>query len=148
MINNTLAAIDDFYTRRGLGPAAARREDPPPRDASRALSNQQARRFLRMVEQEPSMRNKVMALLPYYAGLRIGEVVGLDVDDIAISARKGQMRVLGKGRDGAKVRSVPIHAELRPRLQAWLGEAGAGHAADRTPPMRRDPTGRRDRHRA
>jgi hypothetical protein len=27
-INNTLAAIDDFYTRRGLGPAAARREDP------------------------------------------------------------------------------------------------------------------------
>jgi integrase len=29
---------------------------------------------------------KVVALLPYYAGLRIGEVVGLDVDDIAISA--------------------------------------------------------------
>ena len=27
-INNTLAAIDDFYTRRGLGPAAAHREDP------------------------------------------------------------------------------------------------------------------------
>ena len=53
-INNTVAAIDDFYTRKGLGPAAARREDPPPRDAPRALSNQQARRFLRMVEQEPS----------------------------------------------------------------------------------------------
>jgi integrase/recombinase XerC len=32
-INNTLAALDDFYTRRGLGPAAARREDPPPRNA-------------------------------------------------------------------------------------------------------------------
>jgi hypothetical protein len=26
-INNTLAAVDDFYTRRGLGPAKAARED-------------------------------------------------------------------------------------------------------------------------
>jgi len=134
-INNTLAAFDDFYTRRGLGPAAARREDPPPRDAPRALSNQQARRFLRMVEQEPSTRNKVMALLPYYAGLRIGEVVGLDVDDIAISARKGQMRVLGKGRDGGKVRNVPIHAELRPLLQAWLTERHDWRGAPATPAL-------------
>jgi integrase/recombinase XerC len=134
-INNTLAAIDDFYTRRGIGPAAARREDAPPRDAPRALSNQQARRFLRMVEQEPSMRNKVVALLPYYAGLRIGEVVGLDVDDVAISARKGQMRVLGKGRDGGKVRSVPIHAELRPRLQAWLTERHDWRGGAATPAL-------------
>jgi hypothetical protein len=36
-----------------------------------------------VVEQEPSLRNKVMALLPYYAGLRIAEVVGLDIDDIS-----------------------------------------------------------------
>jgi integrase/recombinase XerC len=134
-INNALAAIDDFYTRWGLGPAAARREDPLPRDAPRALSNQQARRFLRMVDQEPSMRNKVAALLPYYAGLRIGEVVGLDVDDIAISARKGQMRVLGKGRDGGKVRNVPIHAELRPLLRAWLTERRRWLGAEATPAL-------------
>ena len=82
-INNALAAIDDFCTRRGLGPAAGRREDPPPREAPRALSAQQSRRFLRVVEQEPLLRNKMLALLPYYAGLRIGEVVGLDVDDVA-----------------------------------------------------------------
>ena len=68
------------------------------------------------------MRNRVLALLPYYAGLRISEVVGLDVDDVAISARKGQMRVLGKGRDGGKVRNVPIHAELRALLRSWLAE--------------------------
>ena len=81
------------------------------------------------------MRNKVMALLPYYAGLRIGEVVGLDVDDIAISVRNGQMRVLGKGRDGGKVRNVPIHAELRPRLQAWLTERRSWRGAEATPAL-------------
>jgi integrase/recombinase XerC len=134
-INNVLAAIDDFYTRQGLGPAAARREDPPPRVAPRALNAKQARRFLRAVEQEPSLRNRVMALLPYYAGLRIGEVVGLDVDDIAISARKDQMRVLGKSRDGGKLRSVPIHAELRPLLQAWITERRSWPGTDATPAL-------------
>lgn len=134
-INAALAALDDFYTRRGLGPAAARREDPPPRDAPRALSSDQARRFLRVVQRQSSLRNRVMALLPYYAGLRIGEVVGLDVDDIAISARKGQMRVLGKGRDEGKVRSVPIHAELRPQLQAWLTERRHWPGAEATPAL-------------
>jgi integrase/recombinase XerC len=88
-----------------------------------------------VVEQEPSHRNQVMALLPYYAGLRIGEVVALDVDDIAISARKGQMRVLGKGRDGGRLRSVPIHAELRAVLQAWLAERRSWPGADATPAL-------------
>lgn len=111
-INNTLAALDDFYTRRGLGPAGARREDPPARTAPRALDSQQARRFLRVVEQEPSLRNRLTALLPYYAGLRIGEVVGLDIDDVALSARKGEIRVMGKGRDGGKLWPCPYMASF------------------------------------
>jgi integrase/recombinase XerC len=77
----------------------------------------------------------VTALLPYYAGLRIGEVVGLDVDDVAISARKGQIRVLGKGRDGGKVRTVPIHAELRPLLTSWLAERQGWPGAGATPAL-------------
>jgi len=134
-INNTLAALDDFYTRRGLGPAAARREDPPARTAPRALSSQQARRFLRVVEQEPSPRNRLMALLPYYAGLRIGEVVGLDIGDVALSARKGEIRVMGKGRDGGKLRAVPVHGELRPVLQAWLIQRRSLPGGEATPAL-------------
>jgi integrase/recombinase XerD len=37
-INNTLAALDDLFTRRGLGPAAARREDLPATRAPRAIA--------------------------------------------------------------------------------------------------------------
>jgi integrase/recombinase XerC len=121
-INNTLAALDDFYVRRGLGAAAVRREDLPQRDAPRALGEREARRYLRAVEREASARDRVVALLPYYAGVRNSEVVCLDVGDVRFSARKGELRVLGKGPDGGKQRIVPVHADLRGALQAWLEE--------------------------
>jgi integrase/recombinase XerC len=88
-----------------------------------------------VVEQEPSLRNRVLALLPYYAGLRIGEVVGLDVGDVALSGRKGELRVMGKARDGGKLRTVPIHAELRPVLRAWLIERQGWPGAQATPAL-------------
>lgn len=120
-INNTLAAVDDFYTRRGLGPAKAAREDVR-RTAPRALDEKDSRRWLRALERCESARDRAIGALPYYAGLRISEVVGLDVDDIQLSARKGSLRILGKGRDGGKLRQVPVHAKLRTALRAWLDE--------------------------
>lgn len=128
-INNTLAALDDFFTRRGLGPATARREDLPAARAPRALEEREARRYLRAVETGASTRDRVVALLPYYAGLRDSEVVRLDVGDVRLSARKGELQVLGKGADGGKQRTLPVHAELRAALQAWLQER-PGRAAD------------------
>lgn len=119
-INNTLAALDDFYTRRGLGSAAVRREVPPAR-APKALGHRDVLRYLRAVEQCGSARDTVVALLPFYAGLRVGEVVGLDVTDVALSARKGRLRVRGRGRDGGKLRELPLdRPELRGALAAWL----------------------------
>lgn len=119
-INNTLAAIDDFYTRRGLGPATARREQLP-RHAPKALAHREVLRYLRAVEHCDSTRDAVVALLPFYAGLRVGEVVGLDTGDVSLSARKGHLRVRGKGRDGGKLRELPLtRPELRAALVAWL----------------------------
>jgi site-specific recombinase XerD len=134
-INTTLAALGDFYQRRGLGAPAARREDLPQRDAPRALGEREARHFLRAVEQEPSARDRAVALLPYYAGLRGSEVVRLDVVDVRLSARRGELRVLGKGQDGGKPRTVPLHAELRTALQAWLEERSSWPAAGDTPAL-------------
>lgn len=131
-INNTLAAIDDFYTRRGLGPAAARREALP-RRAPKALSQREVVRYLRVVEHCGSPRDTVVALLPFYAGLRVSEVIGLDVDDVALSARKGTLRVRGKGRDGGKLRELPLtRAELRTALGGWLEQRPAWPGAGDT----------------
>ena len=134
-INNTLAAIDDFYARRGRGAAVARREALP-RRAPKALSSREVVRYLRAVEHCGSARDTVVALLPFYAGLRIGEVVGLDLDDVALSARKGTLRVRGKGRDGGKLRELPLtRPELRTALSAWLAERTRRPGADTTPAL-------------
>jgi site-specific recombinase XerD len=57
--------------------------------------------------------------VPFYAGTRIAETVALDVDDVQLSARKGVLRVVGKGQ---RRREIPIHPQLRRALSDWLAE--------------------------
>jgi site-specific recombinase XerD len=113
-----LAAVDDFYTRRGLGPARAKRAEVPA-TAPRALGPKAQIRYLRAVQACGSVRDRVLALVPFYAGTRIAEIVALDLDDVRLSARKGVLRVLGKGE---RLREVPIHPQLRTALAEWLAE--------------------------
>jgi integrase/recombinase XerC len=120
-INNALAAVDDFYCRRGLGPARAKRAELPAA-APRALTGKAQIRYLRAVQACESMRDRALALVPFYAGTRIAETVALDVDDVGLSARKGVLRVLGKGQ---REREVPIHPQLRAALADWLDERRA-----------------------
>jgi integrase/recombinase XerC len=53
------------------------------------------------------------------AGTRIAEIEVLDVPDVSLSARKGDLHLVGKGE---KSRTVPAHAALREALAAWLAE--------------------------
>lgn len=85
-------------------------------------------RWLRAVESWPHARDRALALLPFYAGLRIGDVVTLDLDDVRLSACKGNLRVFGKG---GKTREVPVHSALATLLQAWLDERAGWPGADR-----------------
>jgi site-specific recombinase XerD len=117
-VNAHMTAIADFYRRRGLGPAAARREDLP-KAAPRALDPKAQMRWLRAAERAPR-RDRALAHVGFYAGLRIGEIVALNVDDVRMSARKGHLVVrYGKG---GRYREVPLHPVLRTTLQGWLEE--------------------------
>jgi site-specific recombinase XerD len=58
--------------------------------------------------------------------------VRLDVGDVRRSARKGVLRIYGKG---GKVREVPIHAKLRPGLERWLTERTAWPGAGASPAL-------------
>jgi integrase/recombinase XerC len=62
-----------------------------------------------------ALRDRALVELLYGAGLRVGEVVALDVRDLDLLAR--EVRVLGKGR---KERSVPLPEAARTALAAWL----------------------------
>src|SRR5207302_1322490 len=91
-INTVLASIADFYVRRGLGAPDVARLDLPQR-APRALPARQGTRWLRAVQRCLNPRDRVLALMPFYAGLRIGEAVALDVADVSPAARKGHVVV-------------------------------------------------------
>jgi integrase/recombinase XerC len=63
------------------------------------------------------LRNALVVELLYASGVRVGELVGLDVDDVDRARRL--LRVLGKGR---KERSVPFGAPAAAALDTWLAE--------------------------
>ncbi|MBB4703956.1 tyrosine-type recombinase/integrase [Sphaerisporangium siamense] len=115
-VNNALAALDDFHVRRGLGKADVGREDIP-KTAPKAMNAPAQIRWLRAIEDWPHPRDRALTLLPFYAGLRIGDAVALDVPDVRLSARKALLIVYGKG---GKIREVPIHPQLRRPLTDWL----------------------------
>jgi integrase/recombinase XerC len=81
-------------------------------------------------------RDKAILELFYASGLRLSELVGLDLDDVNLSGRV--VRVLGKGR---KERIVPFNSTAADALRAWLQDWSAVVPAA----LRRDddPGGRR-----
>lgn len=116
-VNLALAAVDHFYRFLGLPTPQVAREDLPAR-APRALEPPEQKRFLRAVERCSSVRDRAIALLLFYTGLRISECAALTVDDVRLSSRKGLVIVrTGKGNT---YREVPLNAEVRTALDAWL----------------------------
>lgn len=62
-----------------------------------------------------TLRDRALVELLYGTGIRIGELVALDVRDLELRAQ--EVRVMGKGR---KERIVPIPEQARLALAAWL----------------------------
>jgi integrase/recombinase XerC len=69
-------------------------------------------------------RDRALLELLYSSGLRLAEVVGLDLNDIDLGDET--VRVTGKGR---KTRIVPVGGPARAAIRAWLAQR-AGIAAD------------------
>ncbi|MEV0316815.1 hypothetical protein [Nonomuraea fuscirosea] len=134
-VNSVLTALDDFCTRRGLGKAAAGREDLP-KSAPRALEERARIRWLRVAEAYLSPRGRCFALIPYCAGARISEVVRLDVGDVQMSARKGKLRLYGKG---GKFREVDTHPNSAPNCSSGSTNAPTGPTPAATGPCSSTP---------
>jgi integrase/recombinase XerC len=62
-------------------------------------------------------RDRALVELLYGTGIRVGELVALDVRDVDL--RRGEIRVLGKG---SKERVVPVPGLALEALEAWIGE--------------------------
>ncbi len=62
-------------------------------------------------------RDRAMLEVLYGSGLRVSELVGLDIDDVDFDADGGRTRVIGKGR---KERIVPFGSHAKNALTEWL----------------------------
>ncbi|TDD88017.1 tyrosine-type recombinase/integrase [Actinomadura rubrisoli] len=122
-INAHLTAIDDFYRRRGLGPAATARAAVPP-SAPRTLGEGDRLRLLREADRAP-LRDRAIAFTAFYAGTRIGETIDLDVGDVQVHGGGAHLSV----RDGRR-RRIPLHPRLRAVLEEWIRERAGWKGAD------------------
>lgn len=116
-VNQALAAIDNFYRSLAAGRPEVLREELA-QVAPRSLKEADQRRFLRIVEASPSPRDRAMATVFFYAGLRLSELAALDIADVEMSARRGRLKVrTGKG---DAYREVPLNSATRKALEEWF----------------------------
>ena len=83
-----------------------------------ALSPDEATRLVDFAADTPeAIRDKAMFELLYSSGLRLAELVGLDLQAMRSDIDAGEVRVTGKGN---KTRIVPLGSFAVQALQAWL----------------------------
>jgi integrase/recombinase XerC len=83
-------------------------------------ADQMARLLTFRTDDELSVRDKAIMELFYSSGLRLSELVGLDLVDVDLRDRT--VRVTGKGN---KTRMVPVGRHAVEAINAWLRERGA-----------------------
>ena len=100
-------------------PALGIRAPRAPRTLPKALSVEAAQRLLEEAPAEEPLlvQDRAMFELLYSSGLRLAELIALDLGDGRLDLRQGEVTVTGKG---AKSRTVPVGEKARQALRAWL----------------------------
>jgi integrase/recombinase XerD len=125
-VARALAAVRTFHLfllregDAGANPAEAVARPKVPRNLPRPLRVDEVQAILDApaADDEAGLRDRAILETLYGAGLRISELVGLDVDDVDLDA--GSVRAFGKG---SKERIVPIGGYARDAIGAYLTRA-------------------------
>jgi len=117
---SALRGLFRFACREGTlasNPAASVRSPKQPTRLPRHLRPGEVETLLDAARGDDPLSHRDLALLEllYASGLRVGELTGLDWDDLDLEART--VRVLGKG---GKERMVPFGRPAAVALQEWL----------------------------
>ncbi len=125
-LSRYLSALRQFYGwlvrigRRTDDPAALIENPRIGRGLPKALSEAQVEALLSAADTDTplGLRDQAMLELMYATGLRVSELVGLEI--AGVNLNQGVVRVLGKG---GKERLVPVGEEAEACLKRYLAEA-------------------------
>ena len=99
-------------------PCVGLRAPKSPKALPKALSPDLMARLLEGPASAPGQwRDRAMFELFYSSGLRLAELVSLDLAEADVILRHAEVTVTGKG---AKTRTVPVGSKARAAIQAWL----------------------------
>ncbi|MGB3258225.1 MAG: site-specific tyrosine recombinase XerD [Ornithinimicrobium sp.] len=127
-----LRGLHDFWAAEGdtvVDPTAHLSAPSAPRALPHALSIEDVERVLQAVslsDTPAALRDRALLEFLYGCGARVGEAVGLDLDDLLLDPGAASVRLFGKG---AKVRIVPLGSYAVQALQAYTVRARPGFAA-------------------
>lgn len=126
---SSLRSLCDFLLREGqieANPARGIRAPKVARKLPTTLDVDQIGRLLEIEDRSPeALRDLAIMELFYSSGLRLAELIGLNLGDI--DPHDAMVEVTGKG---AKTRRVPVGSKAREALQHWL--AVRSQLADRS----------------
>jgi len=123
-VNRALVTVRRYFTwlaEQGTipaNPAKSVKELRRQQLAPKGLEREQVRRLLREVELREDIRAGAVFGLMLYSGCRVGDLVGLQLNDVILGDRSGSV-VFRQGK-GNKQRTVPLPLPARRALQAWL----------------------------
>jgi integrase/recombinase XerD len=129
---SSVRSFHRFLVREGAvdrDPAARVTQPKLPRSLPHPLTVDEAGRLLEAPDASTptGLRDRAILELLYGAGLRISELVGMDVDDIDLD--DGSVRVLGKG---GKEREVPLGRYGREAVTAYLTRVRPAFASSKS----------------
>ena len=147
-VNRKIAVVKNFldfgiYTGKIEHNAAERiKRAKTVKTAPKALANSDLRLLKQALDEEGKPLHSALFALMIHAGLRVSEVVAIQMDRIHISPRNGWVKALGKG---DKFREVGLNSTAREMLQVWYihrqqdkdnpylfpGAHGSGHITTR-----------------
>ena len=130
-VNAYLTAIDHFFEFLGSKSACGKvpREELP-QEAPRALTKEEQMRFLRAVAACRRSKDRAVAILLLYTGIRISECAALKEHDVSIAGRKNQ--VIVRNGKGGRYREIPLNREVKDALGVWIAERNNKFTGKRT----------------
>ena len=131
---SALRAFGRYLKREGLiemDPATLAASPKRERKVPAHLTIDEMERLLEMpdVSDPLGCRDRAILELFYASGLRLSELVGLDLEDVNLRGR--MVRVMGKG---AKERLVPFNSATEQSLRAWLAKRAVLQASQEPKP--------------